>query len=330
MKNSQRLHYIDIIKGIGIFLVVLGHVYRDNVVQNWLYSFHMPLFFMVSGWLFNYEKIKSVSFLEITKKKIRALMVPYVVFCSICFLYWCVLERYFRDFDQGPLWFLPVLLMIELISAVLIPIVIKKNIRNTMTAIVTLFFIACSTYITRDNILCVWLLRIITGFFWYYYGWYFSNLIRNRLESNIEYKRLMVGTVFLLGSSVCLGCLNGRVDIFLARFNNIALYIICGITGTGLCLGIALILKRNKLFEFLGKYSLLIMCTHEPIKRVVIKVIGVLTKIDTDTIRNSIISGMIIAVLVILLEIVFIWIWRYMNKISANKWYNFLFEMAKV
>ena len=51
MKVSERYTWIDCIKGIGIFLVVLGHIYKDNYIGQWIYSFHMPLFFMLSGYL---------------------------------------------------------------------------------------------------------------------------------------------------------------------------------------------------------------------------------------------------------------------------------------
>ena len=51
MKVSERYTWIDCIKGIGIFLVVLGHIYKDNYIGLWIYSFHMPLFFMLSGYL---------------------------------------------------------------------------------------------------------------------------------------------------------------------------------------------------------------------------------------------------------------------------------------
>lgn len=59
MKVSERYTWIDCIKGIGIFLVVLGHIYKDNYIGLWIYSFHMPLFFMLSGYLM-YAKSVSI------------------------------------------------------------------------------------------------------------------------------------------------------------------------------------------------------------------------------------------------------------------------------
>ena len=43
----MRSNFIDIVKGIGIFLVVLGH--QNTILTQEIYSFHMPLFFFLSG-----------------------------------------------------------------------------------------------------------------------------------------------------------------------------------------------------------------------------------------------------------------------------------------
>ena len=64
----QHLEWIDSVKGLAIFLVIVGHCidgYRDagifkqyllefNSLHNFIYSFHMPLFFIISGYLFIY------------------------------------------------------------------------------------------------------------------------------------------------------------------------------------------------------------------------------------------------------------------------------------
>ena len=51
MKVSERYTWIDCIKGIGIFCVVLGHIYKDNYIGLWIYACHMPLVCMVAGYL---------------------------------------------------------------------------------------------------------------------------------------------------------------------------------------------------------------------------------------------------------------------------------------
>ena len=54
MKN--RISYIDIAKGIGIFLVIWGHIILSGPAYNIIYAFHMPLFFFLSGFVFSKNK----------------------------------------------------------------------------------------------------------------------------------------------------------------------------------------------------------------------------------------------------------------------------------
>lgn len=51
--KKERLHWLDYSKAIGMYLVVLGHVFKDNtqLLKDIIYSFHMPLFFFLSGFL---------------------------------------------------------------------------------------------------------------------------------------------------------------------------------------------------------------------------------------------------------------------------------------
>lgn len=40
----MRESWIDVLKGIGIILVVIGHTSMENPLVKWIYVFHMPLF----------------------------------------------------------------------------------------------------------------------------------------------------------------------------------------------------------------------------------------------------------------------------------------------
>ena len=52
----KRLTYLDMAKGVGIFLVVLGHIeYIQEDTLKWISSFHMPLFFVIGG-ILSYAK----------------------------------------------------------------------------------------------------------------------------------------------------------------------------------------------------------------------------------------------------------------------------------
>ena len=49
MIMGKRLAHIDLLKGIGIILVLLGHLPINGIMHMLIYSFHMPLFFFCSG-----------------------------------------------------------------------------------------------------------------------------------------------------------------------------------------------------------------------------------------------------------------------------------------
>lgn len=66
-KNTikERTIWVDIAKSVGIFAIVLGHTLRGGMLQKYLYSFHVPLFFFLIGAVFNVGKR---SFYLFTKK----------------------------------------------------------------------------------------------------------------------------------------------------------------------------------------------------------------------------------------------------------------------
>ena len=71
---KERIEWIDMAKGYGILLVIYAHLGRDSL-WTWMYSFHLPLFFFLSGYVFNGQR----KFGEFVQKKCKAILVPY--FC---------------------------------------------------------------------------------------------------------------------------------------------------------------------------------------------------------------------------------------------------------
>lgn len=57
VSRAERLSRLDVLKEIGIILVAIGHIYSNRTVFNWLYSFHMPLFFLAAGWVYKEKPI---------------------------------------------------------------------------------------------------------------------------------------------------------------------------------------------------------------------------------------------------------------------------------
>ena len=77
MRDLQRLVHIDILKSLGIISVVYLHSCLEaNLFIKYIGSFHMVLFFVLSGYCYNCEKYKS--FKNLFTKKFVTLMIPFL------------------------------------------------------------------------------------------------------------------------------------------------------------------------------------------------------------------------------------------------------------
>ena len=78
---NTQLDYIDLCKAIGILLVILGHTYGiPDLLYKIIYSFHMPLFFIISGFLYNEKKYSQYKLLNFIIKRFKNYLIPYFAF----------------------------------------------------------------------------------------------------------------------------------------------------------------------------------------------------------------------------------------------------------
>lgn len=94
---KKRVQWIDMAKGIGLILVMYGHIqFRPYPFYVWLCSFHMPLFFFLAGITFQVRQEEK--FFSFFKKKVKALLIPYMIFASVTWFYRLGVEiwDYFR------------------------------------------------------------------------------------------------------------------------------------------------------------------------------------------------------------------------------------------
>lgn len=81
----KRDKTIDIIRGILICLVILGHaVEAQSKIHRYIYGFHMPCFFLISGYLNVYDS--TVSMKEYSKKIARRYVRPYFIYSAVFFV----------------------------------------------------------------------------------------------------------------------------------------------------------------------------------------------------------------------------------------------------
>ena len=79
----KRDYSIDVARGIACLLVIIGHIHSTPaLLHTWVYSFHMPLFFAISGMVMKNEEPLSV----FVKKRVNGLLLPYINLSIIVFM----------------------------------------------------------------------------------------------------------------------------------------------------------------------------------------------------------------------------------------------------
>ena len=117
MNKTTYLPWLDTAKGIGIILVIIGHSMFP--MHTLIDSFHMPLFFVLSGLTFSAKS----TFRSFVAKKAKRILFP--------FAFWSILS-YILGIYNGPLWFLYTLFCALLIAWLLV----KKCARNILIIII--------------------------------------------------------------------------------------------------------------------------------------------------------------------------------------------------
>lgn len=134
--DEKRIVWMDIFRGWGIMLMIMGHVEFGNRFDFFIHAFHMPMFFFVSGYFFKTENISTINYI---KKKAKNLLIPYAVFGLLGYAVWLhyneksitpLQHLLWNNTDglanAGALWFLTALFLTEVIY-----FVIDKYVKNT-------------------------------------------------------------------------------------------------------------------------------------------------------------------------------------------------------
>ena len=139
MRVVDRDSTFDFAKGFGMLLVMFAHINYTEPIHTIIYSFHMPLFFIISGMLF--DASKHFSFKPFLFRRIKSILLPYIIFSIISLVVTViiqgltfpndfsianiikeilkiVLDRTYKDLsviNNPALWFLPCLFVIEIL-----------------------------------------------------------------------------------------------------------------------------------------------------------------------------------------------------------------------
>lgn len=82
---KERVNYIDYLRAIGIVLMVLGHIPLSDAFVHYVHGFHMPLFFVISGYCY-----KAGGGTERLKKILKKLLIPYFSFSVAAYVLWFI------------------------------------------------------------------------------------------------------------------------------------------------------------------------------------------------------------------------------------------------
>lgn len=280
-EKKSRLSYIDIAKGIGIFLVVLGHT-RYPYTRDIIYSFHMPLFFFLSGYLLTLSKIDT-SFILYLKKKIKGLYRPFLIFSFFYlafnnFFVWInflsndyyysakkIVIVFFENICflsdsqfSGTFWFIRNLFFLELISFLCIRFGMHffyKYLPQYLLVVSLLTAVCC---------FCCSYFKIVptfTNIFGAAVFYFMGFLIRNYYSKILNFRYLKyIGLLFVIGIGY-----NIKVDMVVNYYSNYLFFILTGCMGSLAILQICMQIERFRFMQFfitLGENSIYILCFH--------------------------------------------------------------------
>ena len=106
--HSDEVVWIYWLKALGIFLVLWGHNFPPRVILSWIFSFHMPLFFFISGYLTKNKH--TIAFRPYVKKYAYSLLLPYVYLGFLAYMIWLIKNLFHPGAEldsislQDPLW----------------------------------------------------------------------------------------------------------------------------------------------------------------------------------------------------------------------------------
>ncbi len=263
---GKRDYSFDIAKGIGIVLVVYGHVIRGlngtsvalndvfySISDKLIYSFHMPLFFIISGYLFKLSSEKYANE-RLIRSKVTTILYPYFIWSVLQSLLEIILSKYTNGdvgwmdlvlipiIPRAQFWFLFVLFIVMLVH-----ILIKKW-----------YWVGLSIsliYIVLKDVGIVNYPRpfdeILYFYFFFVIGFKFLPQYLNLIKG--------MNTILVLGAF-------GLMQFVYLYFEVPILKVVCGLLGFIALINLSVVIcERNslkKVFVLLGEYSMEIYILH--------------------------------------------------------------------
>ncbi|MBQ8167670.1 MAG: acyltransferase [Lachnospiraceae bacterium] len=268
----NRNENIDIIRGFAVVLMVLGHsVAAENlndidskcckVVFEYIYTFHMPLFFIIAGFCYK----RCVNYFEYVNKRVKRILVPYVVFSVVSIILRNIFSVFTLSksnigedvisilFYGADIWFLYVMFEVS----IFFPLIERIVEKNKLKCYVGLILILIIGFVLRNR--GIFLVNNMTYYMLFFLlGYVLKARIEQMLEekSNVNKKlQIIIALILytLIGCSVCFEWENANLFF---------MHIIRVFLATIGCFASFLLLKNIELFKIksilknIGTYSL--------------------------------------------------------------------------
>ncbi|MFI1771043.1 acyltransferase family protein [Thalassobellus citreus] len=274
LQYQERIHFIDIAKGLGIWLVIIGHLNTNEFLHNMIYSFHMPFFFFLSGYL-NKESTKIGSLIG---KKGRTLLIPYLFFgllsIFIMLFFKVVLNnpiqsKHLNDiirityYNGNPLpinkviWFLMVLFWVEMFHFFLI----KMNLALKL-GISFVFGYFISIYLINTHIRLPFGIDIVPMALSFFY---MGIALKKYIIKRISISKQKMGLIFLVAFCFLLFLnlwFKPNINMMNLKYDNPILLISSFIAGTAMLMCISKMINKNFFIAFYGCNSLIVLGLH--------------------------------------------------------------------
>lgn len=283
MSSSNRIEWIDILKGFAAIFVILGHALHTTWFKTWIYLFHLGLFFFASGYLLNVTKYRSAKIFAV--RKVRTVVLPYIQYSLLIVIFMIFWEFFKNDgssiYDilnhaclrfvsifvqmrgtvfQGYCWFLPVLFLAECLFFVLYRFLSDRVF--LFHFVILLLFSIGYLYQSFIHISLLWNVDLVFiiipiidfGYICRTYNLSFNNLC------------YAVGALFIsIGFSIYQYNSFFRVDIFENSIGNPVAFLLGNIVGIYFFCSIAVLIRNNILLSYIGKNSIRFYTLHRPI-----------------------------------------------------------------
>lgn len=267
---------IDIARGIGIILVVWAHTQMSNII----YSFHMPLFFFLSGLFFKIESTK-----DFVNKKYRTLAIPLIFFYIVSLLLKIPFQYITKSQEDTvkkifsgeifqlttvdvTLWFIVCLLVIDILLYSIARTVKKEYGRSIIICSLFVIGFLLSTYFEKTIHLPFYIGQALVCLPFTYLGWCYNRFVHIQSDKICFILMIVFGLMFI--GSIYIFTPQTNLLHFVLHKNPLG-YFLPAICGTMWVLYISKVLSNymctlSKPLELMGKYSLFIMAISEDVR----------------------------------------------------------------